>query len=137
VSYKFCVWNKTIGRHLFLSKISRSLVQNKNRDDPNASSTPTKPKTEHFYRKKCFTKPDISQNVDFGFSSNFAKNNFNIWTTSSISETRGIWLCFKMVDVLKMAVKNEFLTITQAISNFACFRNGTCCPYIEVNFCII
>jgi hypothetical protein len=69
---------------------------------------PTKPKMEHFYRKKEFTKTDISQNVHLGFSSNFSKINFNIWTTSSISKTRGIWLRFKMAAGLKMAVKKWF-----------------------------
>jgi hypothetical protein len=59
---------------------------------------------EHFYQKKEFTKPDISQNVHLGFLSNFAKINFNIWTTSSISKTRGILLRFKMAADLKMAV---------------------------------
>jgi hypothetical protein len=63
---------------------------------------------EHFYQKKEFTKPDISQNVHLGFSSNFAKINFNIRTTSSISKTRGILLRFKMAADLKMAVKNWF-----------------------------
>jgi hypothetical protein len=63
---------------------------------------------EHFYRKKVFTKPDISQNVHLGFSSNFAKINFNIWTKSSISKTRGILLRFKMAAGLKMVVKKWF-----------------------------
>jgi hypothetical protein len=61
---------------------------------------------EHFYQKKEITKPYISQNVHLGFSSNFAKINFNIWTTSSISQTREISLRFKMAADLKMAVKN-------------------------------
>jgi hypothetical protein len=61
---------------------------------------------EHFYRKKEFTKPDISQNVHLGFSSNFAKIDFHLWITSSISKTRGILLRFKMAADLKMAVKN-------------------------------
>jgi hypothetical protein len=63
---------------------------------------------EHFYRKMGFTTPNISQNVLFGFSSNFAKIYFNIWNTSSNSETRGILLRFKMTAVLKMAVKKWF-----------------------------
>jgi hypothetical protein len=63
---------------------------------------------EHFYQKKEFTKPDISQNVHLGFSSNFAKINFNIWTTSSIPKTRGILILIKMAADLKMAVKNWF-----------------------------
>jgi hypothetical protein len=63
---------------------------------------------EHFLSKKEFTKPDISQNVHFGFSSNFAQINFSIFTTSSISKTRGIFLRFKMAAVLKMAAKNSF-----------------------------
>jgi hypothetical protein len=63
---------------------------------------------EHFNQKKEFTKPDISQNVHLGFSSYFAKINFNIWTTSSISKTRGILLRFKMAADLKMTVKNSF-----------------------------
>jgi hypothetical protein len=64
---------------------------------------------EHFYQKKKFTKPGISQNVHLEFSSNFAKINFNIWTTSSISKTRGILIRFKMTADFKMAVKNWFL----------------------------
>jgi hypothetical protein len=76
---------------------------------------------EHFYQKKEFTKPDISQNAHLGFSSNFAKITFNIWTTSSISKTRGILLRFKMVADLKMAVRIGFLTITQSISNIFTF----------------
>jgi hypothetical protein len=64
---------------------------------------------EHFYRKKELTKTDISQqNVHFGYSSNFTKINFNIWTTSSISKTRGILRRFKMAARLKMAVKKWF-----------------------------
>jgi hypothetical protein len=59
---------------------------------------------EHFYQKKEFTKPDIYQNVRLGFSLNFAKINFNIWTTSSIPKTRGILLRFKMAADLIMAV---------------------------------
>jgi hypothetical protein len=63
---------------------------------------------EHFYQKNEFTQPDISQNVHLGFSSNFAKINLNIWTKSSISETRGILLYFKMAAGLKMVVKKWF-----------------------------
>jgi hypothetical protein len=59
---------------------------------------------EHFYRKKKFTKTDISQNVHLGFSSNFTKINFNLW----ISKTREILLRFKMAAGLKMAVKKWF-----------------------------
>jgi hypothetical protein len=73
-----------------------------------APSSPTKPKMEHFYQEKEFTKPGISQNVNLGFSSNFAKIHFSIWTTSSISKTHGILLRFKMAADLKMAVKNWF-----------------------------
>jgi hypothetical protein len=66
------------------------------------------PEMEHFYQKKQLTKSDISQNVHLGFFSNFAKINFNIWTTSSITKTRGILLHFKMASDLKMAVENSF-----------------------------
>jgi hypothetical protein len=71
--------------------------------------------------KKEFTKPDISQNVHLGFSSNLKKINFNICTTGSISKTRGILLRFKIAANFKMAVKNWFLTITQSISNIFTF----------------
>jgi hypothetical protein len=63
---------------------------------------------EHIYRKKELTKTDISQNVHLGFSSNFTKIYFNMWTTSSISKTRGILLRFKMAAGLKMAVTKWF-----------------------------
>jgi hypothetical protein len=63
---------------------------------------------EHFYRKKVFTEADISQNVHLGISSNFAKINFNIWTKSYISKTRGILLRFKMAAGLKMVDKKWF-----------------------------
>jgi hypothetical protein len=63
----------------------------------------------------------MSQKVHLGFSSNFVKINFNIWTSSSISKTRGILLRFKMAADLKMAVKIWFLTITQSISNIFTF----------------
>jgi hypothetical protein len=61
-----------------------------------------------WHQKNEFAKPDISQNVHLGFSSNFAKINLNIWTTSSISKPRGISLGFKMAADLKIAVKNWF-----------------------------
>jgi hypothetical protein len=61
---------------------------------------------EHFYRKKEFTITDISRNVHLGFCSNFTKINFNIWTTSSISKTRGVLLRFKMAAGFKMTAKN-------------------------------
>jgi hypothetical protein len=58
--------------------------------------------------KKEFKKPDISQNVHLGISSNFANTNFNIWTTSSVSKKREILLRFKMTAGFKMAVKKRF-----------------------------
>jgi hypothetical protein len=60
------------------------------------------------FAKKEFKKPDISQNVHLGFSSNIANINFNIWTTSSVSKTREILLRFKMTAGFKMAVKKWF-----------------------------
>jgi hypothetical protein len=90
---------------------------------------------EHFYRKKGFTKPDISQNVHLGFSSNFAKINFNIWTKSSISKTRGILLRFKMAAGLKMAVKKWFFDHNSVnIKNFYILFFAICKSSYNTNF---
>jgi hypothetical protein len=90
------------------SEVKFPAVSFKIKDDLTTPSSPTKPKMEHFYQKKEFKKPDISQNVHLGFSSNFTKINFNIWSTRSISKIRGILLRFKMAADLKMAVENWF-----------------------------
>jgi hypothetical protein len=44
---------------LFLSKIFRSIVKNRNRDDPLAPSSPTDIKMEQFLQKSGFTNTDI------------------------------------------------------------------------------
>jgi hypothetical protein len=90
---------------------------------------------EHFYQKKEFTKPDISQNVHLGFSLNFAKINFNIWTTSSISETHGILLRFEMAADLKMAVKNSFFDHNSVnITYFCVLSYAVCKSSYNTNF---
>jgi hypothetical protein len=97
---------------------------------------------EHFYRKKGFTKPNISQKVHLGFTSNFAKINFNIWTTSSISKTRGILLRIKMAADLKMAVKNWFFDHNSAnikyfyVISFAICKSSYNTNFIEEKFFI-
>jgi hypothetical protein len=88
---------------------------------------------EQFYRKKEFTKTDISQNVHLGFSSNFTKINFNIWNTM---------LRFKMAADLKMAVKNWFFDHNSVnieyfyVLSFAICKSSYNTNFIEEKFFI-
>ena len=70
--------------------------------------SPMATKVEHFFQKNWFTKTHISKNVHLGFSSNFAKINFNICVKFSICKTRGLLPRFKMASMFKMATKNWF-----------------------------
>ena len=65
-------------------------------------------KVEFFFQKNWFTKTYISKNVHLGFSSNFAKINFNICVKVSISKTGENLPGFEMASIFKMATKIWF-----------------------------
>jgi hypothetical protein len=73
---------KTTVKYIFWRKISRSVASNKNQGD-SVAPWRREIKMEQFLRKRGFTETLISKNMHLGFSSNFAKNSFNIKTTTS------------------------------------------------------
>jgi hypothetical protein len=71
-------------------------------------------KLEQFLQKSGFTKTHISEKVRLGFSSNFAKNYFNIWIPPVFKKAE-FYFVSKWRLCSKWPQKFSFFTITQPI----------------------